>query len=550
VAYIVPSDISQLALSGGHSMELDTLADLKKSLPADYTVFHGVHWARDYAGGTSFGEIDFVVVNRSGEVLFIEQKNGPLEERDGGLVKVYSGSPKDVGEQIHRSINKVRDKFRWRHDRSVPFEVSYLIYCPDYRVVNVNAVGLDGDRVVDGSTRDELTSRIEKLLGPGNPNDEAHRKLIDGFFRQTFEVVPDIHAHISAHETHFTRMRGGMLSLVRGLVISPFRLWIDGVAGSGKSAVGRHYFDLALEQGRHPLFVCFNRPLAERVKRATGSGGYVDTFHGLCASFLEERGQTIDYSQMTNDPDFWLGIQERVVDEPKPDSWLFDTLVVDEGQDFEPLWYDVLHSFLRDDAAILWLQDPEQNIRQQEGVVLPSDFVGYRSLTNHRSPDAIARFIMRNLDVEFECGNDLPGLGVGIFSYNDSEEQAGIVAGIVRDHLKRGFSYEDIVVVSLRGIKSAFFDGLENVGAYTAKRFTGEYDNLGNQVMSDGVLTLETIYRFKGQQAPAVILVDVDPDPTKRSQSTRLLNAAMTRATVRLDIVMRNGNEMTKDFIL
>ena len=156
---------------------------------------------------------------------------------------------------------------------------------------------------------------------------------------------------------------------------------------------------------------------------------------------------------------------------------------------------------------------------------------------------------MRNLDVSFEGGNDLPGLGVGIFTYEDPAEQEGIVARIVREHLKRGFGYEDIVVVSLRGIRSAFFEGLENVGAYTAKRFTGEYDNLGNQVMSDGVLTLETIYRFKGQQAPAVILVDVDPDPTDLVRATRLLNAAMTRATVRLDVVMRSGNDMTKDFL-
>ncbi len=117
----------------------------------------------------------------------------------------------------------------------------------------MDGVGLDADRIVDASTRDALAARIDSILGPGKPSGESHRELIDGFFRQTFEVVPDIHSHISAHETHFTRMRGGLLNLVRGLEFSPFRLWIDGVAGSGKSAVGRHYFDLALEQERHPL---------------------------------------------------------------------------------------------------------------------------------------------------------------------------------------------------------------------------------------------------------------------------------------------------------
>jgi hypothetical protein len=70
MAYIVPSDIPRLALSGAHEPEIETLGFLKKSLPNDYTVFHGVHWTREYHGWTHFGEIDFVVLNRSGDLLF------------------------------------------------------------------------------------------------------------------------------------------------------------------------------------------------------------------------------------------------------------------------------------------------------------------------------------------------------------------------------------------------------------------------------------------------------------------------------------------------
>lgn len=76
MAYIVPSDLTKLALSGAHKPELETLFLLKEKLPNDFTVFHGVHWSREYESWTQFGEIDFVILNRSGEVLFIEQKNG------------------------------------------------------------------------------------------------------------------------------------------------------------------------------------------------------------------------------------------------------------------------------------------------------------------------------------------------------------------------------------------------------------------------------------------------------------------------------------------
>ena len=74
MAYIIPSDITQLALSGAHSLELETLAYLKKALPGDYTVFHGVHWSKDYAGGTSFGEIDFVIMRPKDRFTVLQQR--------------------------------------------------------------------------------------------------------------------------------------------------------------------------------------------------------------------------------------------------------------------------------------------------------------------------------------------------------------------------------------------------------------------------------------------------------------------------------------------
>jgi hypothetical protein len=51
MARIIRSDITKPALSGRHTGELATLAQLQKTLPDDYTVFHGVHWSREYAAG-------------------------------------------------------------------------------------------------------------------------------------------------------------------------------------------------------------------------------------------------------------------------------------------------------------------------------------------------------------------------------------------------------------------------------------------------------------------------------------------------------------------
>jgi len=63
------------------------LARRQGQLPDEYTVFHGVHWTRQYQGTTLYGESDFVVLNPAGRVLFIEQKNGSLRETKEGLFK-------------------------------------------------------------------------------------------------------------------------------------------------------------------------------------------------------------------------------------------------------------------------------------------------------------------------------------------------------------------------------------------------------------------------------------------------------------------------------
>ena len=551
MARIVPSDIARLELAGANRHELETLRLLQARLPDSYTVFHGVHWTREWPGETVFGELDFVVVNRAGKALLIEQKDGTLEETADGLIAQYSDRSKNVVDQVQRALDNVRDKFR-RTQGGRPIDLDYLIYCPAHRLVGINAAALDPSRVVDAADRAQLPERIEGCLGPGDPDREAWAETVRGFLRQTFDLAPDIHAHVTGQEKAFTRLSGGLVRFLAGLEMDPLRLRVHGTAGSGKSQITRHFFDEALRRGRRPLLVCFNRPLSERLKVAVQPGGLVVTFNGLCARFLEERGQRLDFDEMKRDPRFWEQVSERVIAEAVPDHWKFDTLIVDEGQDFEPVWADILGLFLREPHDVLWLEDPDQNLRDQRPVVLPG-FVGYRARTNYRSPQSIARFIQRTLPFEFEAVNELPGLGVGVTRYDSPADQPGLVVKIVGDLLARGFSHGQIVVLTTHHVVTvggprSVLDGPARVGNYRLRRFTGEYDLLGNQLTTSGQITFDSVGRFKGQESPAVILVDVDPDPAEQARADRLLFAGMSRATVRLELVMRAGNPLNGRF--
>lgn len=197
----------------------------------------------------------------------------------------------------------------------------------------------------------------------------------------------------------------------------------------------------------------------------------------------------------------------------------------------------------------MWLEDPDQNLRGLPPVRLDG-FVTYRARVNYRSPRSIAHFVRRALPrVEFECGSDLPGLGAGVTSYRELPEQSAIVSRLVTALLGQGFRHDDIVVLTTRhvttpGTERSILSGLDRAGNYRLRQFTGGYDLLGRQVLTGGQLTFDSITRFKGQEAPAAIMVDVDPDPVDPVQGERLLLSGMTRAAVGLELLVRAGNPL------
>jgi hypothetical protein len=80
--------------------------------------------------------------------------------------------------------------------------------------------------------------------------------------------------------------------------------------------------------------VCFNQPLASRVRSIAPAGGTASTFHDLCRRILESAGQVRDYASA--DSQFWPRVVDDAARLSVPEDLRCDTLIVDEGQDMEP----------------------------------------------------------------------------------------------------------------------------------------------------------------------------------------------------------------------
>ncbi|MDP2788154.1 MAG: ATP-binding domain-containing protein [Pseudomonadota bacterium] len=535
MANIVPDGWREYAVTGAAQREIETLAMLAAALPDAYTVYHAVHWTRLEHGYSVYGEIDFVVVNQAGAMLLIEQKSGFLEEGPDGLVKRYAEKTKSVPMQMARSVAAMQNKLRARPGcRDV--HLDYLLYCPDYQIKQLQTAGISPERIVDARRRDQLAAIVGQILPPGDAaaaNPDSVRQ-VHRFLRDIVQLETDVSALIGRARGLVTRIAGGLAHWARQLEFTPFRLRVSGTAGSGKTQLALAEYRAAVEQGKRPLYVCYNRPLADHFQLIAPPGGHVCTLHMLCDQRLRAAGELPDFSQ----PDAFETLLARAAALPVEADWLFDTVIVDEGQDFSEAWRDLALRHLKPEGRALWLEDPLQNLYARAPVELPG-WVRIHATSNYRSPRSVVRMLQNLLPEEFsiEAQGALQSSELVVLTYKDAAELTQQVKEGIRQCLAEGFKKADIAVVSYSGREKSLLFPYTELGPHRLKTYTGRYDLLGQPIYSDGDVLLESVYRFKGQSAPAIVFAEIDFDQLDE-RAVRKLFVGATRAMMKLVLVV------------
>jgi hypothetical protein len=552
LAQTIPSDAVKQIQSIAHTLplgkraEFETLVLLEKELPDDLVIFHGLHWSLKDGRKLHAREVDFIIINGKGGCILIEQKMGDLAETNGRLIKHYGkdGGSTDVAQQIHDSRDGFRGQFKNQHGKNVDLKIDYILYCPQYAVKNMNAAGLDAKNIIDARDRSTLIQTISQRLSGGPKEVTDFGKTVKGFFCQNFDVVPDIGVFSSTQKDRFTRLVNSPIEFLDCLEMNPLRLCIDGVAGSGKSSIARYYFERAIHDGLNPLLVCYNAPLQERLEEIVGEGGHVTTILGLIHEYALRPEYGIDYTPGKNFN--WDEIRMEVSACLSDADAIYDVLIVDEGQDLGVEAYEFLRLLLKDQADVVWMGDGSQDLKQIDDVPFNEDgFIKLKLRRNYRNPTSIANVILELFPEIFIPANDLGGLGVACTIYSDAIDQIDIVSDIIDRWLKKGFSLDQIVILTCKGVGTSDFGKMDKLGEYSLRRVVqNKYDN-GKQVYTDGDLLFDSVRRFKGQQSDLIILVDVDPGE-QNELDARLVYCGMTRASIRLETIGYENNKFIK----
>ncbi|USX22760.1 ATP-binding domain-containing protein [Oxalobacteraceae bacterium OTU3REALA1] len=537
MAHLHPTGWQEMAVTGTAAREIETLTYLESTLAnAPYRIYHGVHWTNVEKGFSTFGEIDFIIVAPNGRMLLIEQKSGFLNETKEGLVRNYEGKPRKVANHIMRSIKGLTERF------GSELSIDYLLYCPDYTVRNANLAGIDPRHIIDATSKDRLAQVIREILPITDPKPGEQFDKVTRFLGNMLSLRPDPSSMIGNAAQMVARLSGGLATWARRLEFTPFRLHVVGTAGSGKTQLALAEYSAAIDAGLSPLYVCYNRPLADHIERLVPPGGKVASFHMLSDAFMRAQDQVPEYGA----PGVWEEIEAKMTVSPLPAEWRYDVVIVDEGQDFSPAWRDILLRMLKDDGRAIWLEDPNQNLYGREMVPLPG-WVTLHSDTNYRSPRQIVDMLasIGATTSPVEAGSPFKGADIEELMYpeGDTEAMLAQTRKAITLCLGAGFARQDIAIASFRGREKSAILNLDKLSdAHTLKSFTGVYDLFGNPEYREGGLLAESVYRFKGQSAPAVIFTEIDFAEID-DRVLRKLFVGMTRARLKLVLVLSERAE-------
>lgn len=343
---------------------------------------------------------------------------------------------------------------------------------------------------------------------------------------------------------------------------------LRGSAGSGKTVVIAHRAARLASEGYRVLVVTYNRTLWYYIKDMVDKTPYnfewsnttFRHFHGFCRDILNEL-----MLPMPDVEDAPFAVEEAIKDR---NVGMFDSILIDEGQDYEWEWYNLLSKFLSERDELFFVCDKKQNVydRELNWIDNMGDFKGKVKFkgrwpelnTVYRLPKEIAEVSNRfsreyGLDqsVKMDFSQSTLSRDSILFRW-ENVQAADWLSEVFKAYktLKDEGVYDSDMVILVpknkmgvelvkflkdRGMDANHLFPMDERGWRNKKTFTSR----------DRRMKVSTIHKFKGWEAPNVVMVI----PTEWGGDGNLDSVVYTAMTRTLkNLVVVNPNQRYRDF--
>ena len=533
MARMIPPVISATAPEA----EKKVYARLRDALPDDYIVFHSFDLLTPaHKGHLVDGEIDFLILFPNGDLLVLEVKGGVIDFDCTAKKWLQNGKPIkfDPFGQVKTNKYAIRDFLRRRLNKEPWCAYGHCVCFPDEtkdltelpsgaeKAILLNHHSLPYIREAVEGAMDAFREKGSRRLSAGEIDD------IRNTLMPVFEGGFDLSDKLALAERRIfslTEEQCRMLEFIR----NQRRVLIQGCAGSGKSVMAiKKARELASDPKCCVLLLAWNEMISDRLTAAVDDLPNVTAinYHGFCLAQLRAAGCLPE--PRPDDPRYW--------DEELPNAFnrlltatplLFDAVIVDEGQDFRAAYWRTIDALVRPDGWFYIFFDPGQNVRDISAnfPVTASPFVLQE---NCRNTQRICTALAKHAPFAIISHDRLPAGEDVVEVVEPLPEGRRKRLGEILDQLvnKQGITTDRIVIIGGHSLANTCLGGDPQAGKFTVTD-SGE----------SGPLTVcyYTYLKFKGCEADAVILLDVDSkDPRWNREG---LYTAMSRAKHLLYII-------------
>ncbi len=277
--------------------------------------------------------------------------------------------------------------------------------------------------------------------------------------------------------------------------------------------------------GKKVLLLCFNSMLSEWLTQDLPVEYHgkiiIKNYHALCSDWVKKAKlawpQNLDPAS-----NFWSdkapALLEKAIDLLPNER--FDAVVVDEGQDFHPLWWDSVELISKNplEDPLYIFMDPAQQLFHVDAPTMPDLGKPFDLPCNCRNTNVIAamcgKIIKKKIPVRVEA---LQGQDPRIVHAPTPEAQRAEVENQIKGWLSptAGLKTKQIAVVTRTSVENSSCASLVRIAGKKVSDHLSEWRN-GESIL------LTSLGKFKGLEADALILVDViEPDPNAGPQGFR-----------------------------
>lgn len=544
-----PSDITQPG-------ERKVAEALCAQLGPEVVIFHSYPWLRPERHERSQketlheGEADFVIVHPRFGIMVIEVKGGYVFydvqtmrwERRGATHQM-----KDPFAQASRNMHALEKLAQERHFKAgLPFARGYCAVFPDCDWSGTPPPGAVNNNLFSARDLGQLGGRIESLFRSFDRRSD-HKPLpasvLDGIVRtltSEFKLTPSLWREIEEQERILFRFTEDQIQML-GLLSEHKRAAVQGVAGSGKTQLALAKARDFADQGLRVLLLCYNRMLGDWLSEQTA--GYENkivatNYHRLAREWCARAKVPFNVTPSDDDA-FWTTEAaqrfENAIERLEGDR--FDAVVVDEGQDFHTSWWDSVEWLNRDlsDGRLYVFYDPSQRLQYAQEQTLPRLGAPFLLPCNCRNTRRISQLCSISIGRDIKVKPGAPeGQEPEICVAESSEKQKQAVTSCIKGWLSgtNGLLKKQIAILSPIALAQS---SLRNLASLAGIPLT---DDL-SVWRADQAVLLTTVRKFKGLEADAVVLFDVQEE----TSVSPLLYVAASRAKHLLTIINFTPNE-------